>query len=138
MTQHTKVLIIGFLSMFVLAGAVVKRGPRDRAPLYFTKYVENPVVETFETIHHFRYAATASSIHCQCRGTGSPTATMAWDLDDGSPISVDAGTIVCDAEESDTTLTGDTSFDVGDDLDLRITAIGGTTVTDCSFQIYFH
>ena len=99
-------------------------------------FVESPAVETFETIYHFIDPAIAKSIFCQCRGSSTPTATMAWDLDDGSPISVDAGTIVCDNEEEDLVLTGDTNFDAGDDLDLRITAIGGN-VTDCSFLIYF-
>ena len=100
----------------------------------FSKYIENPVAETFETVHHFKYATVATSIHCQCRGTGSPTATMEWQND---TVSVDAGTIICDAEEQDLILTGDTTFDVGSDLDLVISAIGGTTVTDCTFIIYF-
>ncbi len=97
-------------------------------------FIENPAVEKFETIHHFIDPAIATSIHCQCRGTGSPTATMTWDND---TVNVNGGSVVCDAEESDTTLTGDPTFNSGSDLDLDITAIGGTTVTDCSFFLYF-
>ena len=148
MTNHTKVFKWLFISLLLVSLPVVmgtkgwkktNTGASGSGGINaISKYIENPAIETFETIHHFLTAATADSIWCQCRGTGSPTATMQWDRDDGSPSSVDAGTIVCDSDdEADTNLTGDKVFSVGHDLDLKITATGGTAVTDCTFIIYF-
>ncbi len=103
----------------------------------FSKYIENPTVETFETIHHFLTAATASSIYCSCRGTSTPVITMEWQndgtsVDSGAPVTIACGT----GDNSDTSLGGDPTFDVGSDLDLVISATSGNT-TDCIFIIYF-
>ena len=98
-------------------------------------YMENPDVDTFESIYRFTQSATATSMHCQCRGASSPVVTMRWKNNDGVPTLVH-NDVNCDAEEDLLTLTGDVTFEPGDDLDLQITALSGT-ISDCSFFLYF-
>ena len=97
-------------------------------------YMENPDVDTFETIHHFTQSAIATSVQCQCRGTSSPVVTMSrmWSVSQQVHTSIE-----CDTEEELLGLVGsETIFEPGRDLDLRITALSGT-ISDCSFFLYF-
>ena len=134
-TLRLSVIAFLLVSVFILTGTAGYKKHGGPYPSV-QKYIENPAVENFLTVHHFMSSATAKSLHCQCEGS-SPVATFIWQNDDGSTANVNGGTTACDAEEEDLTLTGDVTFESGDDLDLIISIISGT-VTNCTFSLYFY
>ena len=137
-TRTLKFLSIVFI-LLVLPVVMGTRGykkPGSTRPVVRV-YMENPDVDTFDSMYHFTQPAIATSIHCQCRGASSPVVTMRWvHTDGGGSLNVDSTNIACDTEQEDNTLTGTTLFAAGDDLDLTITALSGT-ISDCSFFLYF-
>ena len=133
--KQTHLYIVLILAFVVLTGYTNKRITSGGGLKFFSVYMENPDSDSdLATVYHFLHTAIATSVHCQCRGS-TPVAILSWGNDDGSPAVVHSN-ISCDAEEERLVLAGDTTFDVGSNLDLNLVSTSGT-ITDCSFFIYF-